>query len=171
LPVDVDETRKVQETPEGYVLRLALAKARAGWQAQTEARLPVLAADTAVVVNGEVLGKPRGPDDGLAMLEKLSGRSHQVLSAVALVGQREATRLSESAVTFRTLSERERLAYWASGEGADKAGGYAIQGRAAVFVQHLSGSYSGVMGLPLYETAQLLDEFGIAIWNSNHREP
>jgi septum formation protein len=168
LAVEVDETWQVGEAPEHYVRRLALEKARVGWLAQTEGRLPVLAADTAVVIEGEVLGKPRDPCHGLAMLERLSGRSHRVLSAVALVGDREATQLSESTVTFRTLSQRECRAYGISGEGADKAGGYAIQGQAAAFVRHLAGSYSGVMGLPLYETAELLSEFGIDIWNSNH---
>lgn len=163
--VDVDETWPPGEPAEQYTVRLALAKARAGWLAQPQPRLPVLAADTAVVLDGEVLGKPRDRTHGLAMLGSLSGRSHRVLSAVALVAaEREASRLSVSTVSFRSISEAERLAYWDTGEPADKAGGYAIQGRAAAFITHLSGSYSGVMGLPLYEAAELLAEFGIGLW-------
>jgi len=165
--VDVDETWLPGEPAERYTVRLALAKARAGRLAQP--RLPVLAADTAVVLDEEIMGKPRDRAHGLAMLANLSGRSHRVLSAVALVaGEREASRLSVSTVSFRVMSEAERLAYWDTGEPADKAGGYAIQGRAAAFVAHLAGSYSGVMGLPLYETAQLLEEFGIALWTGEN---
>ncbi|MEJ2686314.1 MAG: Maf family protein [Gammaproteobacteria bacterium] len=169
LVVDVDETLAPGETPERYVSRLALDKARAGWRAsQRGAHAPVLGADTVVVLDGQVLGKPRDRDDGLAMLSGLSGRSHRVLSGVALVqGSREAVTVSVSTVTFRTLSEGERRAYWESGEPSDKAGAYAIQGMGAAFVSYLEGSYSGVMGLPLYETAQLLAGFGyelIPVW-------
>ena len=163
LRVDVDETPRPEETPCDYVVRLALAKARTGCAALGR-RLPapVLGADTAVVVDDVILGKPRDRDEGLAMLALLSGRAHQVLSAVALAAPtQEAVKLQQSRVWFRELSLAERTAYWDSGEPLDKAGGYAIQGRAAAFITELHGSYSGVMGLPLFETAELLRAFGI----------
>lgn len=166
LRVHVDERQHAGEAPERYVLRVALEKARAGWRMlEPQARRPVLGADTAVVIDGEVLGKPRDRAHGLAMLARLSGRSHQVLTGVAVVGEggRELSRLNVSTVTFRELSAAEREAYWATGEPADKAGAYAVQGRAAVFISRLEGSYSGVMGLPLYETAELLRDFGIPV--------
>ena len=147
-----------------YVLRVALAKARAGRALLAAGeRLPVLGADTAVVIDGEVLGKPRDRSDALAMMARLSGQWHQVISAVAVVGPEgeEHSRLSVSAVQFRPVTREEAEAYWQSGEPVDKAGGYAIQGRAAVFIERLEGSYSGVMGLPLFETAELLERFGI----------
>ena len=166
--IEVDETWRAWEVPDAYVLRLALAKAHAGWQARdSHLACPALGADTAVVVEGEVLGKPRDCEHGLAMLERLSGHSHQVLSAIALVdGVREVTRLSVSTVTFRAITAAERAAYWKTGEPLGKAGGYAIQGRAAVFIARLEGSFSGVMGLPLYETADALSEFGIDVLSS-----
>jgi septum formation protein len=158
----VDETRHGDETPELYVLRLALHKARAGRGGIPAADpRPVLGADTAVVVDGELLGKPRDRAEGIAMLRRLSGVTHHVYTGVALVGDQEATRLSVSAVTFRRLSLDECTMYWRTGEPADKAGAYAIQGRGAIFVSRLEGSYSGVMGLPLFETAELLREAGI----------
>jgi len=165
LDIDVPEQHAPGEAPEEYVLRLALAKARAGRAllAPGQGRVPVLGADTAVVLDGAILGKPAGRDEALDMLARLSGRSHQVLSAVALAGATEAARLSVSLVSFRDTQPAEREAYWASGEPADKAGGYAVQGRGAVFIARLEGSYSGVMGLPLFETAALLAEFGIDI--------
>lgn len=166
LPVAVDETPLPDEPPPGYVARLAQAKARAGVAAipvRRQAR-PVLGADTAVVVDGAILGKPRDRDEGLAMLALLSGREHAVLSAVSLATpRRHAVKVQESRVRFRDLSPAERAAYWASGEPADKAGGYGIQGRAAAFIAELRGSYSGVMGLPLFETAELLREFGFSL--------
>ncbi|MCW8919740.1 MAG: Maf family nucleotide pyrophosphatase [Gammaproteobacteria bacterium] len=164
LRVDVPELRDPAESPEEYVLRVALAKARAGYALldANEAR-PVLGADTEVVLDGEVLGKPSGREEAIAMLQRLAGREHLVLSAVAVVGgAREQSRLSVSHVHFRQIGDDEALAYWHTGEPKGKAGGYAIQGRAAIFIQRLEGSYSGVMGLPLYETAQLLMQFGIA---------
>ena len=124
-------------------------------------RLPVLGADTCVVADGRIMGKPRDRTHALEMLRLLSGSTHEVLTAVALAGDHEALRLNASRVTFRSLSRAECAAYWNTGEPADKAGAYAIQGLAALFVSHLDGSYSGVMGLPLYETAELLREFGI----------
>ncbi len=164
LNVDVDEQQLAGEAPADYVTRLALAKARAG-KALPGAKdsCPVLGADTTVVAGNLIMGKPRDRDHAVAMLQQLSGRTHQVISAVALAGVSEAVRLSISNVRFRTLAVAECQAYWETGEPWDKAGGYAIQGRAAQFVERLEGSYSGVMGLPLYETADLLKEFNINI--------
>lgn len=164
LTVVVDETAGDNESAEVYVIRLALEKARAGWAqlGDDDERLPVLAADTAVVLDdGTILGQPADRAAGLDMLRQLSGRSHRVLTGLALVDDREATRLSVNTVSFRELDEGEIEAYWATGEPADKAGAYAIQGRGAVFVNHLEGSYSGVMGLPLYEVTDLLAEFDL----------
>jgi septum formation protein len=154
----VDETALKDEAPLAYVSRVAAAKANAGWQCSREPDdAPVLAADTAVVLDGSILGKPRDQADALDMLRRLSGRSHEVLTAVAL---RSAAgldgRVSRSVVTFRSIDAAEAGAYWDTGEPRDKAGAYAIQGRAAVFIADLRGSYSGVMGLPLFETAELL---------------
>ena len=157
IDVDVPEVLAPGEAPEAFVRRLAQDKARAGFAQLAEAGARVLGADTIVLIDGLVMGKPRDRDDGLAMLARLSGRKHRVLSAVALASGRGInTELSSSEVEFREISEDERGHYWDSGEPADKAGGYAIQGIGALFVKHLSGSYSGVMGLPLYETGQLL---------------
>ncbi len=163
VAAEVDETPRPGELARDYVARLALAKARCGQRALgNEVAQPVLGADTAVVAGERIMGKPRDRDEGLAMLEALSGREHRVLSAVAIVaGPREALRVQESRVWFRSLSPAEREAYWDSGEPADKAGGYAIQGRGALFVRRLHGSYSGVVGLPLYETGELLSAFGV----------
>ncbi|MGE0371214.1 MAG: nucleoside triphosphate pyrophosphatase, partial [Gammaproteobacteria bacterium] len=122
-----------------------------------------LGADTVVVLDGDVLLKPSGRAEALAMLARLSGRTHRVLSGVAVAGRRELTRLSESRVTFRAIEAREREAYWETGEPADKAGAYAIQGVGAVFVTRLEGSYSGVVGLPLGETAEMLALCGVDI--------
>ncbi len=153
---DLDESCHPGEAPELYVVRLALAKARAVHLQRGER--PVLGADTAVVVDEAILGKPRDRADALAMLGRLAGRSHHVYTGVALVLPDGAaqTRLSVSTVTFRPIAAAEREAYWASGEPADKAGGYAVQGLGAIFIERLEGSYSGVMGLPLFETAELL---------------
>ena len=163
---DIDETPVAGEAPEVYVVRMALEKARAVKARLGDAEALVLGSDTAVVVDGEILGKPRDRADGLAMLARLSGRVHHVYTAVASVGPagREASRLSVSSVTWRDVSEAERVAYWATGEPHDKAGGYAIQGKAAVFVSRLEGSFSGVMGLPLFETAALLESGGVELW-------
>jgi septum formation protein len=170
VPVEVDERPLRGESPSGYVARLALAKARAGVE-ETRARRqphPVLGADTAVVVDGAILGKPRDREEGLTMLSRLSDREHRVLSAVALAtATRDAVKIRESQVRFRELTRAECLAYWDSGEPLDKAGGYGIQGLAAAFVAELRGSYSGVIGLPLFETAELLREFGIPLWPSS----
>lgn len=168
--VDVPEAPAAGESPEEFVLRVSLDKARAGREALHAAgapgadlALPVLGADTAVVLDRDVLGKPRDREDAMAMLERLSGRTHTVLTGVALVREREATRLSVNRVTFRSISPAERTAYCDRGEALDKAGSYGIQGLAAVFISRVEGSYSGVMGLPLFETAELLNEFGIEL--------
>ncbi len=162
IDIDLDEARLPGEDPESYVLRLALDKARAGRARVGSVRCPpVLAADTAVVVGDHILGKPRDRLDAATMLRLLAGRTHRVLSGIALVDGRERQDLSVSEVRFRAVSPREADAYWETGELHDKAGGYAIQGRGALFVADLRGSYSGVMGLPLFETARLLAEAGI----------
>ncbi len=161
----LNETRGSKETPPAYVRRLAHAKALAAWTeigARGLAPHPVLAADTCVVLAGEVLGKPRDRADGEAMLRRLSGREHQVLTAVAVLHSGAAhDALSTSHVRFRALSEPEIARYWDTGEPADKAGAYALQGRAAAFVEHITGSYSGIVGLPLYEVWQLLRRVGV----------
>lgn len=162
----IDETPLPAEPAAVYVERLALEKARAGLRALGErADAVVLGADTAVVLDGRILGKPADFAESREMLLSLSGRSHQVMTAVALVGTgRESSRVVTSEVGFRTLGEAEIEAYWASGEPCDKAGSYGIQGLAAVFVNRVQGSYSAVVGLPLCETAEMLGQFGIACW-------
>mgnify|MGYP003608932019 CR=1 FL=1 len=168
LPVAVDETPVIGESPHAYVSRLALLKAQTGLQRlnpRQSQRRPVLGADTAVILDGAILGKPGNRTEGLAMLARLAGREHQVLTAVALATKaRIAVKVQESRVRFRELSPAECAAYWDTGEPGDKAGGYAIQGRAATFITELHGSYSGVMGLPLFETAELLQEFGLHLF-------
>ena len=163
----VDETVRVGEAPAAYVERLAAAKADAGWAgSREEADAPVLAADTAVVLGGKVLGKPADRQDAEGMLRQLSGRTHEVLTAIALLTVNGLeSRISRSEVTFRTLATEEVQDYWETGEPVDKAGAYAIQGRAAVFIADLRGSYSGVMGLPLFETAELLSKAGVWRWH------
>jgi nucleoside triphosphate pyrophosphatase len=159
----IDEAFLPAETPRDYVTRLAREKALA--IRRSGQRLPVLAADTTVVVDAKMFGKPRDQAEAVQMLGELSGRAHQVLTAVALADSHGvADRLSSSTVRFRPVSREECLAYWETGEPRDKAGGYAIQGLGAVFIESLSGSYSGVMGLPLFETAELLRAAGIAYW-------
>lgn len=165
---DIDETPLAEEVPLDYVRRIARAKAETGWLRAGERGLPprpVLGADTAVVLKGAIFGKPENPDHAKEMLRALSGQTHKVLTAIA-VAAKEGTKVrgSISDVHFRCISEREICGYIACGEGRDKAGGYAIQGAAAIFISHISGSYSGVVGLPLFETAQLLEEFGIKIF-------
>ena len=158
---DVDETPLAGEAPAAYVERLARAKAEAGWrrmQQRNLPRAPVLAADTTVALDTRIFGKPENRDDAAGMLAALSGSTHEVLTAVALKeSERLHSVLSRSEVRFKTLSREEIQKYVATGECDDKAGAYAIQGRAGRFVAELRGSYSGVMGLPLYETAELLE--------------
>jgi len=162
---DVDETPLPGEPPADYVQRLALAKARAVHAdcAGTQDTRPVLAADTAVICDDRILGKPADQADAARMLALLAGRAHRVLTGVALIGTKEQTVLSESRVRLRHIDAAEAATYWASGEPRDKAGGYAIQGLGAVFVAGLEGSWSNVVGLPLYETAQLLAAEGIHV--------
>jgi len=164
----VSEQRLTGEAPARYALRLAEDKANTVWQGlEAGDERPVLGADTAVVLGEELLGKPADVASALTMLARLSGRRHTVLTAVALrYGDVLASRLSMSEVEFRVLSDEERCAYCATGEPFDKAGGYGIQGRGAVFIERLEGSYSGVMGLPLAETASLLAPLGLPRWLS-----
>ena len=168
LNVDIDESIAAGEAPERYVLRLAEAKAVAGLARRAAARrpqAPVLGADTAVVAGGAILGKPADRADAERMLGLLSAGTHEVLTAVALaIDGGIMSRLSRSEVTFRDITRAEARDYWNTGESRDKAGGYAIQGYGAVFVSALRGSYSGVMGLPLYETAQMLRSAGVPCW-------
>ena len=162
---DVDESRRADESADAYVTRVARLKADAGWTVDNHR--PVLAADTAVVLGAELFGKPEDQTEGLRMLAALAGRTHTVLTAVAVrsvLGL--ATALSASEVTFRTLSAAECRRYWATGEPRGKAGGYAIQGLAATFITCIRGSYSGVMGLPLAETAALLERARVRLWNT-----
>ena len=162
----VDEDALPGESAQDYVERLAVEKAMTV-RSRGE-RLPVLAADTAVVLEGAVYGKPVDRADALAMLSRLSGRVHHVLTAVALATQRSVeVRVSATSVRFRDLTLAEREAYWQTGEPRDKAGGYAIQGFGGVFVESLCGSYSGVVGLPLAETAELLRTAGIGYWRGS----
>ncbi|MCG6574169.1 septum formation inhibitor Maf [Pseudomonas sp. AF32] len=165
---DIDETPLDYESPSAYVERLARGKAEAGRRVlQPSMDGCVLGADTAVVLDGRILGKPLDQADSVAMLMALSGRDHEVLTAIAVLdGQRCESRVVRSRVRFRAIPEQEALAYWASGEPRDKAGSYGIQGLGAVFVAGLEGSYSAVVGLPLCETAELLGHFGIPCWQT-----
>jgi septum formation protein len=163
--IAIDESVRHGEAAPDYVVRLAVAKAEAGWQGIQAGC--VLGADTAVVLDGRILGKPRDRDDAIHMLGELSGRTHAVLTAVALCDATgTAWRLSQSEVSFRTIVPYECSAYAQTGEPLDKAGAYAIQGYGAVFVEQLRGSYSGVMGLPLFETAALLASAGQPPWGA-----
>jgi septum formation protein len=163
VPARIDERPLAGESVEACVRRLAEQKAR-HVQRLTRATEPVLGADTAVVLDEQMLGKPADRAEGLSMLERLSGRAHAVLSAVAVAaGAAIYSALSRTEVRFRALTLAERQAYWDSGEPGDKAGAYAIQGLGAIFIQELCGSYSGVMGLPLFETASLLARVGVPV--------
>ena len=155
LDVDIDESWDGEEAAKDYVTRLALEKAEAGRE-MIENKYPVLAADTEVVIDNEILGKPKDREAAIAMLQKLSGRVHQVYSAVALLGEEEEIKLNVNQVSFKPLTLEECETYCDTEEPFGKAGSYAIQGKAATFISRLEGSYSGVMGLPLFETSQLL---------------
>lgn len=158
---DIDETPLDDEDPETYVLRLAIAKAQTVWD-RRQSDLPVLGCDTTVAIDGHLLGKPGDADEAFDMLCRLNGRSHEVLTGIALITQHGvSTRLSTTTVKFDEVSKRSLRAYADSGEPLDKAGAYGIQGRAGLFVEHISGSFTGVVGLPLFETAQLLVGAGI----------
>ena len=159
-PADIDEFIHDDERAADFVERIAIAKAQA-----VRRQFPgqaVLGSDTAVVIDQTILGKPRDRDDAVGMLLTLSGRTHEVLTGVAVVSDRTRYALNVSRVSFRSVSEAEAAAYWATGEPADKAGGYAVQGLAAAFIERIEGSYSGIMGLPLFETLQLLEQIGVA---------
>jgi septum formation protein len=164
---DITETPRDSEAPVEYVKRVARLKASVAWHRMTRRNLapkPVLAADTEVVLEGRVLGKPRDPPDAIEMLSALSGRTHEVLTAVAVRWEAQlALGVSSSRVTFRAIPRDEIERYIATGEPFDKAGAYAIQGRAAAFIRHLDGSYSGVMGLPLFETGEILAKIGYQV--------
>ncbi len=165
-PSRVPEERGPGEPAEACVMRLAMSKADFVWEGLSagEAR-PVLAADTVVAVDDRVLGKPRDVGEAAEMLEQLSGRNHRVLTAVALrYRERVLSRLNATEVRFRVTTKEERIAYCETGEPMGKAGSYAIQGRGAVLVENLTGSYSSVVGLPLAETADLLEELGFPLW-------
>jgi septum formation protein len=160
--VDVDEQRLENELPEVMVLRLARAKAMA---ANVDSSRIVVGADTLVVLEDVVFGKPKGRDEGLAMLASLSARTHRVMTGVAVLASGEVkTAVSVTEVRFREICPDEALAYWHSGEPCDKAGAYAIQGRGGIFVETISGSYSGVVGLPVYETSRLLCNAGLRVF-------
>ena len=164
-PADIDETPGPDEGARTYVERLAREKALA--VAETRPDSLILGSDTSVVLAGRILGKPGDASEAEAMLGQLSGRSHQVMTAVALARGRECwSKVSVTDVAFRELSEAEIRAYVATGEPMDKAGGYGIQGRGGIFVSQLSGSYSAVVGLPLEETAALLAGAGHPVWQS-----
>jgi len=168
FPVDLDERPQDAETPSDYVMRIARDKVQAAAAALgARATRPLLAADTAVVLGDRIFGKPVDEAHGVAMLMALGGRTHEVLTAVVLRwngGTHGA--LNRSLVTFRPLGADECRRYWATGEPAGKAGAYAIQGHGAVFVERLEGSFSGVMGLPLFETGALLDAAGVLRWQA-----
>jgi septum formation protein len=170
LATDLDESQRDGEAAHDYVARLAREKAAAAVRRLgARAGLPVLAADTAVVLDGRVYGKAADEDECVAILSALAGRTHEVLTAIALLhagGLSVAS--SASRVSFRAIGEAECRRYWATGEPAGKAGAYAIQGLGAVFVSRIEGSHSGVMGLPLYETAALLDAAGVRRWQPEH---
>ena len=162
---DVDEISMPGELPDLYVERMARAKAEAGWRRMLQRNLPpapILAADTTVALEGRIFGKPASREEGAEMLAHFSGRTHEVLTAVALKHDDWIeSALARSEVRFKVLGAQEILQYVASGESDDKAGAYAIQGRAARFIVELRGSYSGVMGLPLFETAELLERLAL----------
>jgi len=160
----IDETPKLNEAPLDYVYRMAAEKSAACPLQYGQTGLPVLAADTAVVSDGSIMGKPKDLNDAIGMLKQLSGKTHRVYTAVSLRGSRHDQTVSITDVNFRQMTEREMLAYWDSGESADKAGAYAIQGLGSVFVESIHGSFSGVVGLPLFETAQLLAKQGIEVF-------
>ena len=167
LPQAIDETPKSGEKATELSLRLADAKAQSALESAGDAAVLVLGSDTVVSVDDMLLGKPVSADDAARMLVQLSGRIHRVCTAVSLASRESsASRLSETKVRFREITDSEAHAYWNTGEPKGKAGGYAIQGRGAVFVESISGSYSGVMGLPLFETAALLAEFAVLPWQS-----
>lgn len=165
---DIDESRLPEEPPSAYVDRLARQKCQRGVaiaQSESDEFVAVIGADTIVLLDDEILGKPRGLKEGTAMLRRLSGRTHEVLSGVAASdGVRLESTVVSSQVTFKTVDEAEVTAYWATGEGADKAGSYGIQGIGGILVERLEGSFSAVMGLPVQETEALLQSLNVDTW-------
>ena len=169
-PADIDETPMLQESPADYVKRMAQQKAQHVIDSITGSSSVVLGADTSVVLGYKIYGKPKNQQEAMAMLAALSGKTHQVLTAVAMGNkQRCLLKFSTTDVKFRELDPKECLDYWNTGEPADKAGGYAIQGLGAVFVEKISGSFSGVVGLPIKQTAQLLQTFNVPIWGASNK--
>ena len=169
-PADIDETPMSQELPLNYVQRMAQEKMQHVIDTFAGNSTAVLGADSSVVLGSTIYGKPKSQEEAMAMLADLSGKTHQVLTAVAMGNnQRCVLKLSATDVKFRELDPRECLEYWKTGEPLDKAGGYAIQGLGAVFVEKISGSFSGVVGLPIEQTAQLLQTFKVPIWGAVHK--
>lgn len=166
-PVDIPEVPGSDEIPDQFVERLAREKAQAGFQ-RAGADSVVMGADTVVVSNGRIMGKPTGKEDAIDMLTQLSGTKHQVMTAVAVMDkERILSQVVTTEVSFRNLSRLQCEQYWHSGEPKDKAGAYGIQGLGAVFVVNIKGSYSAVVGLPLAETAELLESFGVGVWRDS----
>ena len=167
LPSDIDESVRHGESPASYVLRLAGEKAAAclaTLRANNVELRPILAADTTVSIDGIILGKPESDEEARAMLQRMSGRCHEVHTGIAVAGEHGVeTALSTTHVEMQTLTDAEIAAYVATGEPADKAGAYGIQGLAGIFIKHIEGSYTGVMGLPIFETAQLLKRAGVDV--------
>ena len=159
--VDIDESILLGEQPRAYVSRLAKEKARAGKFLYPQVDVLVLGSDTSVIIDDQILGKPVDKQHATNMLNALSGRTHVVMTAVAVIGKTEQCVITESYVTFDTINQAEMDWYWSTGEPKGKAGAYAIQGFGAIFVRHVEGSFSGVMGLPIYETHQLLKKEGL----------
>ena len=169
-PADIDETPMLQESPFDYVKRMAQQKAQHVIDTVAGSSTAVLGADTSVVLGSKIYGKPKNQQEAMAMLAALSGKTHQVLTAVAVGNkQRCVLKLSATDVKFRELDPKECLDYWNTGEPLDKAGSYAIQGLGAVFVEKISGSFSGVVGLPIEQTAQLLRTFNVPIWGASNK--
>lgn len=175
ISVEVDERQQAGELPADFVTRLACEKARAGWQLVAEHGIPVVGADTSIILDQQIVGKPTDQQQGIDLLKRYSGNTHLVVTGVAMVGPDggvsgapivQQVRVNTSLVTFRVVTDRECEQYWQTGEPEGKAGGYAIQGKAAIFIEKIEGSYSGVMGLPLYEFSELISEFGIQLFDT-----
>lgn len=178
LDVEIDEQPREGEDPAAYVARLAVEKAKVGWDQVSKEKIPVVGADTCIVLNQQIIGKVDSREQSRSLLEQFSANSHQVLTGIALVGEeietinpalKQLVRVNTSRITFRTLTADECEHYWDTGEPMGKAGGYAIQGIAAAFIEKIEGSYSGVMGLPLCELSELMSEFGIE-WLGTHKK-
>lgn len=170
ISVHIDERSHINESPQDYVQRLSKGKAESGWLFAKDnglEPLPVLGSDTTVVLDGEILGKPANLEQCVSTLLALSGKVHQVMTAVTIKhAHRVETVLSVTDVTFRELIEDDAVRYWNTGEPQDKAGSYGIQGYGGVFVEHIAGSYSGVVGLPIEKTVELLKLFRVPFWQN-----